>query len=84
MIAPDISLFDEDAFFELLSLTHLIKPQIRLQFGLDTKELSIESQNSLRNIASDRLFIYNPLTTALSPIPPERLQPIADSFFELK
>lgn len=85
VIAPDINLFDEDAFFELLSLTHLIDPQIRLRFGLDAEELStLESPNSRKNIASDRLFIYNPLTIAPSPIPPKRLEPISDSFFQLK
>lgn len=80
IIAPDINKLNEDAFFELLSFTHLIDPQVRLQFGLDSQTLSaIDS--------GDRIFIYNPLSdteSSFAPIISNQLKPISKNFAELR
>ena len=77
IITPNINKFNEDAFFELLSLTHLIEPQVWLKFGLNSEEISTTN-------SGDRIFIYNPLENSSIPIPQNQLKPITKRFFELK
>ena len=88
IIAPEINQLNEDAFFELLSFTHLIDPQVRLQFGFNSQNLSnINSGYYPNSTLHDRTFIYNPLfdtENSFTPIPPNQLKVITNSFFEVK
>ena len=85
IIAPEINQINEDIFFELLSFTHFIKPQVRLQFGLNSEKISAIKSNEKHSTGrTNRIFVYNPLKHSLKDIPLNQLQPITKSFFELK
>lgn len=76
IVAPDLDDLNEDIFFELLSFTHLLNPETRLQFGFNDAVFT-----------SDRTFIYSPLIdikVRSIPMPENQLSKITNSFYELK
>ena len=77
LIAPEVNSLTEDDFFELLSLTHLVKPQTQLKFGYHDLQLAkiIESNNTI--------FIYQPLADKTSSQSQYKVRPIVVGFGEL-
>ncbi|GAB4528278.1 MAG: hypothetical protein Tsb0014_09510 [Pleurocapsa sp.] len=74
VIAPQVNQLNEDVFFELLSLTYLINPNVKLQFGLNPEAITSEYS----------IFIYDPLEKSSQELSPNQFMPITDNFWQKK